>query len=290
MSDREPYKWITVKGKHIPVYKDEHGQDVFGNGISSAQRIEKQLIDKDSYLYSDEYKQVNQGVIDAQTKLDNYENRIKELKKIIEEESKPDETKGKFADMFIKLSDKGKKAKEELDEIEEFWLESAELDVQMAESDVKEFKNKQSEIQSEKFYHSPSTVSGDVKESYVGFEKDIHISKYQDLLESGKAQIVEMSPKEYLQRTAYDIFAKRPDVYRNGLPTYEDEVRTAMADAEHTMNLVNLMQNGTKMYMPMLNYDELEQEGRHRAVAATMLGIEKMPVLIVPKKGRTLKF
>ena len=32
MANREPYKWITVKGKHIPVYKDEHGDDVFGLG------------------------------------------------------------------------------------------------------------------------------------------------------------------------------------------------------------------------------------------------------------------
>lgn len=32
MADREPYKWITVKGKHIPVYKNEYGDDVFGNG------------------------------------------------------------------------------------------------------------------------------------------------------------------------------------------------------------------------------------------------------------------
>ena len=38
MADREPYKWITVKGKHIPVYKDEHGDDVFGVGKEQSEK------------------------------------------------------------------------------------------------------------------------------------------------------------------------------------------------------------------------------------------------------------
>lgn len=38
MADKEPYKWITVKGAHIPVYKNEYGEDVFGVGEQKSDR------------------------------------------------------------------------------------------------------------------------------------------------------------------------------------------------------------------------------------------------------------
>ncbi len=37
----------------------------------------------------------------------------------------------------------------------------------------------------------------------------------------------------------------------------------------------------SKMPMPVLDYDKLTQEGRHRAVVAKELGVEEIPVLIV---------
>jgi hypothetical protein len=88
--------------------------------------------------------------------------------------------------------------------------------------------------------------------------------------------IMDMSPKEYLQRCAVDIFGS----------TYERQVRAAEADADHTFKLVEMMRSGTKMYMPVLNYNDKEQEGRHRAVAAMLLGIDRIPVMVVPKKRK----
>ena len=38
---------------------------------------------------------------------------------------------------------------------------------------------------------------------------------------------------------------------------------------------------GSKMPMPVLDYDKLEQEGRHRAVVAMELEVEEIPVLVV---------
>lgn len=38
--DKEPYKWITVRGKHIPVYKNEYGEDVFGVGSDTKKRVD----------------------------------------------------------------------------------------------------------------------------------------------------------------------------------------------------------------------------------------------------------
>ena len=35
------------------------------------------------------------------------------------------------------------------------------------------------------------------------------------------------------------------------------------------------------MPMPMLDYNDMSQEGRHRAVVAQQLNIEEIPVLIV---------
>ena len=32
MSEKEPYKWVTIRGQRIPIYKDEQGNDVFGVG------------------------------------------------------------------------------------------------------------------------------------------------------------------------------------------------------------------------------------------------------------------
>ena len=54
MADREPYKWITVKGKHIPVYKDEHGDDVFGAGreeYKSSEDMAKRLVGEHDPLF-----------------------------------------------------------------------------------------------------------------------------------------------------------------------------------------------------------------------------------------------
>lgn len=39
----EPDRWVTVKGAHIPIYKDEQGNDVFGVG-KEIEQIEKPII------------------------------------------------------------------------------------------------------------------------------------------------------------------------------------------------------------------------------------------------------
>lgn len=41
MSEKEPYKWITVMGKHIPVFRGENGEDVFGVGKEKESKEEK---------------------------------------------------------------------------------------------------------------------------------------------------------------------------------------------------------------------------------------------------------
>lgn len=43
INNDEPDRWITVKGAHIPIYKDEQGNDVFGVG-KEVEQIEKPVI------------------------------------------------------------------------------------------------------------------------------------------------------------------------------------------------------------------------------------------------------
>ncbi len=38
---------------------------------------------------------------------------------------------------------------------------------------------------------------------------------------------------------------------------------------------------GSKMPIPVLDYNDMSQEGRHRAVVAKELGVEEIPVLVV---------
>ncbi len=38
---------------------------------------------------------------------------------------------------------------------------------------------------------------------------------------------------------------------------------------------------GSKMPIPVLDYSNMSQEGRHRSIVAMELGVEKMPVLVV---------
>lgn len=255
--------------------------------------MHKEFIPSDSYVYSDEYKAATEDVKNARQKQEEINERIKELRKIVEEETVEDEevltaddfdseedyleyqdmiTNPIYKELFAHHTDKGNAAKKELNEL--INRGSVEAD---AEARMENIKRRESKKQIEDFNKNwKSTVSENVKAEYEGFEKDTHTSYYQDLYKQGKAQIVEMSPQEYLHYCAHSIFPKQ------GLnSTYESQIRAAIGDAKSTMKLVNLMQNGTKMYMPALDFKKHGQEGRHRAVAAMILGIKRIPVMIV---------
>lgn len=108
------------------------------------------------------------------------------------------------------------------------------------------------------------------QKSYIGFDTDnkTHIPYYDDLIEKGKGQLVEMSPQEYMNRIAYDVFASTME-------------RTTMGtDTESIEKYAKMMQEGTKFHVGYINYKTKEQEGRHRALAAYINGYEKIPVWI----------
>ena len=112
------------------------------------------------------------------------------------------------------------------------------------------------------------------QKSYKGFDEDnkTHVPHYDSLIEQGKGQLVEMSPKEYMQRIAYDIFGSTME-------------RTAIdsVDRAAVEKYAKMMKEGTKFHVGYINYADRGregQEGRHRALAAYMLGYDKIPVWI----------
>lgn len=100
----------------------------------------------------------------------------------------------------------------------------------------------------------------------------------QRMLESegDNAYISVMSPKEYLQRITYDIFATR----ENG--SYME--KTLRINWANVKKYAKQMREGTKFDIPWLDYDQKGQEGRHRAIAALLNGYTEIPVAVRKKR------
>ena len=100
-------------------------------------------------------------------------------------------------------------------------------------------------------------------------------SYYQDM----EAQIVYMSPKEYLAACA--------KIQRT---SYEEQLSivNGPSGSSKVNKLIDLIDGGGKLNMPYLNFVNgyLSQEGRHRAKAAMDLGYAKIPVLVIKTKEK----
>lgn len=88
-----------------------------------------------------------------------------------------------------------------------------------------------------------------------------------------EASLKMMSKEEYLQKCAKLQETSYSDQYGFIVP-------------EQVKNIENKMSQGIKYDIPYLNYVEKTQEGRHRVVAASNLGQEKIPVLILTKEEK----
>ena len=92
-------------------------------------------------------------------------------------------------------------------------------------------------------------------------------------------EIVYMSPTQYLEKS----FKIHRNVMINAglhglsLERYIEINITPDLIQEYTERTLE----GSKMPMPVLDYDKLTQEGRHRAIVAMELGMKEIPVLVV---------
>lgn len=287
MADREPYKWITVKGAHIPVYKDEYGKDVFGNGVEEYKNtndmVKRVVGDKDSY-FSSEYNTLREKLRDLRSGKNKIEVELSELHKQLKPEEIRDEEADKtlgrtMGNLFVSYTDRGKEIQakmkplvNEKDKLRE--------EVTYYENRLNEYIHEQRRTQQNEWLQkisTHSTMKEPTRSSYQGFKlNESTTSRVDEALKTGRAKVVEMSPKEYLERSNYQIFKKNTLAQNisGRLPGIVNEY-------------AEMMRQGVKFDTPYLDYDNEGQEGIHRALAAIQNGYDRIPVIVVPKKRKS---
>lgn len=175
-----------------------------------------------------------------------------------------------YAGLFGWYTEKGKQLKKEYDdcfaetkkagqEAEEYGGKMDELKRQKRSEEIAEWGNPE--------------LKETTRKDFEGFTLESDVPALREKLKNGSAKVVEMSPKEYLERCAFEIFTDS---------TLENTV--AGTESHKVNKYADLMENGEKFPIPYLDYATNNQEGRHRALAAMMNGYETMPVAIIGKE------
>lgn len=265
-------------GDYSPVQpRDENGRWTNGINVNAYEA----LFPEDSYTNTGEYQKTLREWREAIKKDEELRDRIKEVEAELKNESviKPrsewdeeDEFQSLIGNRPRTFTERGK------------MLEAERLELERQRYEVRSNRDAASDELSriKANARSQQLMMADVgplqpamQESYEGFKTNTTgTSFYDDVLsgESRKARgfIAEMSPKEYIERCAYDIFDSG---------TIESTLQGT--EASSVARYTKMMASGTKFDLPYLDYKSKGQEGRHRALAAYNLGIEKIPVLIV---------
>lgn len=291
--------WITKNGQHIPIYENYTAerapkvkQAKFKASRQNAVDIRQLKTREDVYevVMGSDYKKHRAGgeeyeraLTDAQTAWREMDELDEEIKQVREElkpetiipttEEMPGFTRWE-REMFAEYTEKGEELNERLTELRSKKNE-AEKQHRKATDTIRRYDEQAYEQEKADWKGTFLVPTKKTEDDFPGFELDTTISYYEDLREKGQAHVVEMSPKEYLERCAYQVFDT----------SLERTLRAV--DPEAVQKYAAMMNSGTKFHMPMLNLADKEQEGRHRAVTAIVNGIEKIPVLVVPKKRRS---
>lgn len=294
----EPITWITKNGKHIPIYADKPTEEeqrknkqIEQNEQYAKQKnrpdvtkedIKKALLgDGPNYMDDPEYKELSKQFsyyLDQEHSASEELHKVKEqlrterTPKPKEQWDEEDEFNALIGQRPMNYTEKGKELKKRYDELLTKWS-----DANSAWSRVREksaaFDAKEGKKQREAYLRS-NEFDGLVKPAkgeYFGFKtSESTTSMIDDMIKSGKAKIVEMPPKMYLHEIAHNIFEDS---------TFERSIRGT--SVENINKYMRMMEAGVKFDTPYLNYKNKGQEGRHRAIAAYMLGVEKIPVIIV---------
>ena len=107
-----------------------------------------------------------------------------------------------------------------------------------------------------------------------------HIAGNRDPVEYFKTnkglvfEIEWMSPEDYINKSIDIRYPTPNNVF------VKEEVMESI-NRENVNEYIERTLSGSKMPMPVLDYNDMSQEGRHRTVVAQQLNIEEIPVLIV---------
>ena len=153
-------------------------------------------------------------------------------------------------------------------EIDSLWKQHKGLTGVVGRSDrvVERMDQRNYETQIKNWSSTKPTASDNIES--VVFSNKTGIKEFDNDLAKGVGYIAEMSPREYLDRCAYDIYHT----------TYESAILGT--DPKSVMKYAQQMSRGAEFNMGYIDYTTLTQEGRQRAMAAELLGIKKIPVYI----------
>ena len=250
------------------------------NAVREALGINATFVNKEE---RDEYRQQIRDLFDKQRELDaQYFKLMDERDKERIPTTDPDVLAlGRtYASMFGKYTERGEEIRQQMRALDAQRKDVGErLDALRAKA--KEFDEDQRDLDKRFFktwYGAPREplrpiTPQDIDRDYrlhgnQGFASTTATSNLQDALERGDAYIVHMSPKEYIHRVGFDIFNASLDKTVRG------------TDWGNVVKYAKEMREGTRYYMPWLDYKNRGQEGRHRALAAILNGYEHIPVAV----------
>lgn len=267
--------------------RDESGKFTSGGSSSGAEKTEsrsaKDFLPSNSYQDEPEHRAKVKAIRDAHKAKDEAWAKIKDYEDRLAKESTPkpksewddkDELDSLLGRKPMSYSEKGEKIKEEFDAEEPKLMQAIrEADAVISDAtdwcEIERLKAREKQLAEWKRPEMKKAEDSD----YEGFTLETTGTSFGDEhLKRDGAIIAEMSPREYLERCAYEIFDQG---------TMESVVNGVVPETAEKYR--KMMEDGTKFHLPYLNYRDGGQEGRHRAVAAHLLGIEKMPVLIIGK-------
>jgi hypothetical protein len=113
------------------------------------------------------------------------------------------------------------------------------------------------------------------------FKNTTGASGIDDVMANPKYQREEKGKEGTIEYMTPDEYINRANRNRKEKPPLEQEYQ--MIESGLVEKYKKMTEAGSKMPLPYIDTINHEQEGRHRAMVAKAMGIEKIPVLIIKK-------